>query len=133
MFSLPRFTSASSPCSPLGPDTKGDYTTDLCTVDQHTVEGWTMDAIPTDVSGDDECAFYQFVWHEMLQLVQQKDGLPLFATWPNDAALFPATGPPEPWQTRSDWPMTLRQTRKVTPFLADHIDQAATHSPLVDQ
>ncbi len=92
-----------------------------------------MDAIPTDVSGDDECAFYQFAWHEMLQLVQQKDGLPLFATWPNDAALFPATGPPEPWQTRSDWPMTLRQTRKVTPFLADHIDQAATHSPLVDQ
>lgn len=111
----------------------GVSTTSACTVDQQTVEGWTTGGIPSDVSGDDDCAFYKFAWHEMVHLVeQQDDGLPLFATWPNDSALFPVTGSPQPWQTRST-PITFRQTRKVGPFLADQVDQAATLSPLVDQ
>ena len=121
-----------------------------CSPSTAVVQGWAADdfPFPTEVNNEpnpDDCDFYRFAWQEFIQLLKQDEatgGSSVFLTWPNDTVLFPPTGAPPAWSTQAQG-ASGRQLNKAGGLvlagqatgdeaLGDHVDEAATLSPLVD-
>ncbi len=103
------------------------------------IRSWLGGAVPAEVGGSEDCAFYDFAWQAFLALTSGKDGSYPFTRWGSAAALFPADGPPPPFPSGPQ-PVAAHQLDKhmsrghfADPTVADEVQQAASLVPLVDQ
>ncbi len=110
-----------------------------CTATAADIRGWIESpSVPADPAGTSDACYFNFAWQQFFAMTRLQDGVPLFATWPDDQALFPASGDAQPWRT-GPGRLRARQLRKglglpiKRPVTADQVEEAAALTPLVDQ
>lgn len=121
-------------------DTSTPAPATACTITDDDIGKWIQNpSMPDAPAGTDPACFFNFAWQELFAVTHRgKDGVPTFATWPDDQKLFPASGDPEPWVTKHRR-LRGRSLRKglgmpgAGGFVADQITEAAALTPLVDQ